>query len=115
MSFGVYAEQYSQYLRTGGILDMGVAYVILALAQQQLPIFYCVDPYIPGYANPLEFFSPTPYEDRYWMPEFPKEGCHRVILVEEIGRRIADFKVPITLFEVDPTTQSVHKREYMND
>jgi len=115
MSFGEYAEQYAQYLKTGNILNMGMAYVLLGLARQQLPIFYCVDPYIPGYTNPNELFSNTPYKERYWLPAIPKEGCHRVILVEEIVKKFAKFNVAIHIFEVDSTRQISHKREYKKE
>ena len=115
MSFGEYAEQYAQYLRTGNILNMGVAHVLLGLARQQLPIFYCVDPYIPDYANSNELFSNTSYKERYWLPEIPKEGCHRIILVEEIVKKLSEYKVAINIFEVDSTRQISHKREYKKE
>ena len=112
MSFGEYAEQYAQYLRTGNILYVGMAHVLLGLAKHELPVFYCVDPYIPDYANPKELFSNMPYKERYWLPEIPKEGCHRIILVEEIVKKIAEYDVAVNVFEVDSTRQISHKREY---
>jgi len=112
MSFGEYAEQYAQYLRTGNILNIGIAHILLGLARQLLPIFYCIDPYIPDYANSEELFSNIPYNKRYWLPEIPKEGCHRIILIEEIVKKFAEYNVSVNVFEVDSTRQISHKREY---
>ena len=110
MSFGQYALKYSEYLNHDGILQLAVASVIFNLAQGRLPVFYCVDPYIPGYGDPREFCSHIPYDQRSWLSDLRAEGCHRVILAEEIVKVLLRYVNHVTVLEVDPTFEKTHCR-----
>jgi len=110
MSFGQYATEYSRYLNTEATLSLATASVLLNLAQGRLPIFYCVDPYIPHYLKTDEFCSDIPYSQRHWLDELRSDGCHRVILVEEIVKVLLEYYVDIKLFELDPTIEKSHRR-----
>lgn len=110
MSFGEYAMTYSQYLNTESILSLAMASVLFNLAQGRLPIFYCVDPYIPHYAERSEFCSNTPYNQRQWLDELRSEGCHRVILIAEILKSLLAYDIHINLFELDSTFEKSHRR-----
>ena len=110
MSFGQYAMIYSQYLNTESILPLAMASVLFNLAQGRLPIFYCVDPYIPHYAERSEFCSNIPYNRRHWLDELRSEGCHRVILIEEIVKAFLGYDIHINLFELDSTFEKSHHR-----
>jgi hypothetical protein len=111
MSFAQYAQHYSDYLHEEGRLSVAVAHVILTLARKKLPVFYCVDPYVPAYSNKAESFSGIPYGDREWEPRLREEGCHRVVLAEEIGKQLLQCGVSITVMEIDPTCQVAHVRK----
>jgi hypothetical protein len=110
MSFGEYASRYSQYLNAQGTLTLAVSSVLFNLAQGKLPIFYCVDPYIPGYADRTEFCSDVPYNRRHWLDELRSEGCHRVILIEEIIKALLVHDIDVSLFELDSTFEKSHHR-----
>ncbi|MFC1634034.1 hypothetical protein ACFL5Z_04270 [Planctomycetota bacterium] len=110
MSFGQYAAEYSRYLNVEGSLPLATASVILNLAQGRLPIIYCVDPYIPHYLRTGEFCSAIQYDRRHWLDDLRFDGCHRVILAEEIVRAFLAYGVHTTLFELDSTFQKAHCR-----
>ena len=110
MSFGEYAMEYSQYLNTQSMLSLAMASVLFNLAQGRLPIFYCVDPYIPHYAERSEFCSDIPYNRRHWLDELRSEGCHRVILIEEILKALLAYDIHGNLFELDSTFEKSHRR-----
>ena len=110
MSFGQYALKYSQYLKTGNILPLATASVLFNLAQGRLPIFYCVDPYIPDYADRSEFCSDIPYNRRHWLDELRTEGCHRLVLIEEIIKTLLSYDIQVNLFELDSTFEKSHHR-----
>jgi hypothetical protein len=57
--------------------------------------------------------SNTPYSERDWNPDLRFEGCHRVVLVEELMRIVVDQGFSVQLFEVDPNHNAgVHVRQY---
>ncbi|NOT28633.1 MAG: hypothetical protein HOP16_21335 [Acidobacteria bacterium] len=110
MSFGEYAERYAAYLRTHDCLHLSLAWVLLDLARHQLPVFYCVDPYIPDYADSREAFGDRAYRDRRWrLPELRAEGYHRFVLTEEIAKTFAAHGVGVDVFAVDPTFSTARR------
>jgi len=112
MSFGQYAQAYAEHLRGCGGVEWAAAAVLMAAARRRLAVFYCVDPYIPGYADPREILSDRPYEQRSWLPGLRDEGCHRVILTEEVTRFFIENGFPVSLFAVDPTSEGCHLHTY---
>jgi len=112
MTFAQYAQQYCDYLHEDDRLSVAVAHVILTLARRHLPVFYCVDPYVPSYSNKSESFSEVPYAVREWEPRLREEGCHRVVLIEEIGKQLLKLGAPITVLEIDPPCQVTHVRQF---
>jgi hypothetical protein len=110
MSFAQYAQHYCDYLHEDDRLSVAVAHVILNLARKQLPVFYCVDPYVPSYSNKAESFSEVPYAAREWEPRLREEGCHRVVLIEEIGKTLLRCGASLTVLEIDPPCQMAHVR-----
>ncbi|KOR28436.1 hypothetical protein TI05_16955 [Achromatium sp. WMS3] len=115
MSFGEYAQRYAKYLQTNGILPLAMASVVFNLARKQLPIFYCIDPYIPNFADPTQFCSQMPYEQRTWLDKqyswFRTEGCHRVVLVEEIIKGFFKSGInTVELVEFDQTFEAIRYR-----
>lgn len=112
MSFGDYAEKYSLFLRAGKTIPLAMASVLFDLSRNKLPIFYCVDPYIPHYAKRDEYCSDIPYHERYWLNELRTEGCHRVILVEEIVKSLLKYGVDVKVIELNPTFEESCLRHY---
>lgn len=112
MSFGEYAEKYSRFLNAGDTLNLAMASVLFDLSRNKLPIFYCVDPYIPHYANKNECCSDMPYDQRHWLNALRMEGCHRVVLVEEIVKVFLEYGVDVKVVELDPTFQRSYLRNY---
>lgn len=112
MRFGDYAEKYSRFLRAGQAIPLAMASVLFDLSRNKLPIFYCVDPYIPHYAKPDECCSDLPYDQRYWLHELRTEGCHRVILVEEIVKVLLKYGVDVKVIELNPTFEESYLRHY---
>lgn len=110
MGFGEYAEQYSQFLRADDTIKIGMATVLLNIARKQMPIFYCVDPYIPSYASKDEFCSNVSYKDRKWLTALPKEGCHRFVLVEEIVKGFLQQEIPVRVYEIEHSARIFHER-----
>lgn len=105
MTFGEYAEKYATFLRNdGGQLEASAA-VIMAIARKRLAAFYCVDPYIPDYGKAEDFLSKVhvPYNSRNWQADMREEGCHRVILAEEVGRYFLQIGMPVRVLEIDHT------------
>ena len=88
------------------------ASVLFDLSRNKLPIFYCVDPYIPHFAKPDECCSDIPYDRRYWLHELRTEGCHRVILVEEIVKALLKYGVDVKVIELNPTFEESYLRHY---
>jgi len=109
-TLGEYAMEYSQYLNTQGMLSLATASVLFNLAQGRLPIFYCVDPYIPHYAERSEFCSDIPYNQRHWLDELRSDGCHRVILIEEIVKALLAYDIHVNVFDLDSTFEKSHRR-----
>jgi len=69
-----------------------------------------VDPYIPHYQERHEFCSSTPYSQRHWLDDLRSDGCHRVILVEEIAKALLAYGVDVNVFELEPTFDRAHHR-----
>lgn len=108
MSFGQYAEQYASELKLGAI-EVAVAHVVRAVASGALVLFYCIDPFVPGYCD-SSLLATTGYAARKWAP-LRNEGCHRVILGEEVARRFLNAGFSVELYEVDQMAdQGVHVR-----
>jgi hypothetical protein len=112
MPFGQFAERYAQYLRTAGGLELAVALVLLASASGRLAVFYCTDPYIPGYGRPNEMDTETPYTQRHWLLQLPEEGCHRMVLASELIQFLVNKNIAVRLFEIDQTFGKCHVRRY---
>lgn len=112
MTFGQYAEQYAEYLRAQDCLVVAAAAVLLGLACNRMAVFYCVDPYVPDYGRTEEALRATPYAERHWMAGLREEGCHRVVLAEEVARFFSGRGVAVDVFEVDPTFEQAHLRHY---
>jgi hypothetical protein len=110
MPFGGYAQGYAQHLRQEGILEAVAVEVVANLASGRLPVFYCVDPYIPGYVDKSQVMSSTPYDRRQWSsePALREGGCHRVILVEELAKYLTTYGISIQLLAIDPTFSKCH-------
>ena len=51
MGFGEYASRYADHLRSNGGVQLAAAAVLMALASGRIAVFYCTDPYVPGYGN----------------------------------------------------------------
>ena len=64
MTFAEYAQAYGAWLLEDGHLDLALAAVIVAQARSRLTVFYCTDPFIPGYADGAEWLSDTPFSQR---------------------------------------------------
>lgn len=107
MTFGEYAQRYAEYLHQGDKLPMVAAHILLNISLKKIPLFYCVDPYIPGYARKNEFCSDTPYMERQYLPELRTEGCHRLILVEEIIKFFLELGTSVENFELDQSFGTV--------
>lgn len=114
MTFAEYAAEYAAYLEEHDVLRLAAACVILDLARDRLPVFYCVDPYIPDFGRERDRRIRIPYRDRHFCedPALRTRGCHRVILAEEIVRVFQGLEVPVTVYEIDPTFGTFHLREY---
>jgi hypothetical protein len=112
MTFGEYAEQYAQYLRSEGRLAIAAAAVLTALAVDRLAVFYCVDPYIPGYGDPSQAVSDLSYTARSWMPGLRDEGCHRVVLASELARYFLGLGLHVQLLEVNPAFRRCQVRHF---
>lgn len=109
MKFGDYAQEYYQYLTSNSVVELASAYILIELAKGNLSAFYCVDPHIPDYADPSETLT-VEYKDRNWLELLRNEGCHRVVLAEEIVKFLTRKGFDVELLEVDSTFQKVHKR-----
>lgn len=112
MSFGSYGMEYSEYLNSGNILSMAMASVIFDLSRKKLPVFYCVDPYIPHFANKEECCTTIPYDQRHWLNELRTDGCHRVILIEEIAKEFFKYNIDVKIVELNPTFQESYVKSY---
>jgi hypothetical protein len=111
MTFGQYGRAYAEELAQGSI-DAAVASVVMSLASDALPVFYCVDPYIPGYSRPEDMLV-VPFEKRTYLSSLRDEGCHRVVLVEEIAQRFRSHGFSVEIFEVDQLCQDgAHLRRH---
>ncbi len=110
MTFNEYAAEYADYLRRSGAVEVAVAVVLRTLAGGQLPVFYCTDPYIPGYADPAEFCSHTPYRERRYQPALRTWGCHRFVLAEEVIRFFSGRGVAAEVLEADQGSPACHRR-----
>lgn len=111
MKFGDFAESYSEYLHSNSSVELLCAYILMELAKGRLSAFYCVDPYIPNYINRTEILS-IPYKDRSWLTSLRYDGCHRIVLAEEVVKFFTGKGVSVNLLEVDSTFQKVHKRPF---
>ncbi len=109
VSFGEYAARYAEHLR-GGAAEAAAGLVVRSLAEGKLPVFYCVDPYIPGYTAPADFCSCTPYRERAYPAALRTWGCHRFVLAEEVARFFADRGVAVGVLEVDQKATLPHCR-----
>jgi hypothetical protein len=113
MTFGEYAERYSQYLRqTDGLLQRATERIMIELSLPSLPAFYCTDSHVPDYLPPDQILR-VPYRDRNWLSELRTVGCHRLILAEEIIRFLLQSgAAQVKLYEIDPTLGRVFRREF---
>jgi hypothetical protein len=107
MPFAEYAEAYATWLLQDHHLDLALAAVIIAQARSRLAVFYCTDPFIPGYADRTDWLSDTPFSARRWPLSalLRNDGCHRVILAELLARRLRELGVAGYVLEVDPTRE----------
>lgn len=113
MTFGQYAERYATELRSNGGLELAIAELIMQNSRGRIPVFYCTDPYIKGYCRSDDWLG-QPYLSRGWLGTLRETGCHRVILVEEIIRRVVDRGFTVRLFELDQLDQQgVHQRIFV--
>lgn len=114
MTFAEYAAEYAAYLEGHELPRLAAACVILDLARRRLPIFYCVDPYMPDFGRERDRRIRVPYRERHYCddPALRTRGCHRVVLAEEIVRVFQGLEVPVTVYEIDPTFGTFHLREY---
>ncbi|MEQ1842383.1 MAG: hypothetical protein ABL994_18430, partial [Verrucomicrobiales bacterium] len=111
MAFCEYAQKYATELSTSGAIELAAAHLILNLARGFVSIYYCVDPHIPGYTLWDEVANKVPYEERtYPLKELRYEGCHRVILAEEIARFFTKKDIRVNLLELEPTFERVGAR-----
>ena len=112
MSFGEYARHYAEHLRgKPELIEQTAARLVLELALGHLTVFYCTDPFIPDYSRSDEMLR-VPYSDRYWLPTLRDEGCHRVILTEEIIRFFLNLGLRVKLLEIDQTFDRVLLRQF---
>jgi len=100
MSFAQYASSYAEELRSSGAIERAAAEAVLDLARGWLPVFYCIDPYIPGYGDSTEFMK-KPYVERRWMEPLREYGCHRVVLTDELLAFFVQRGIAPTLVEID--------------
>ena len=93
MSFGEYAARYVQHLHARGGLQRAAAPVLTAAAVGRLPISYCVNAYIPGYASRADAQAARPNVDRTWPvgpswrrlpPRHPGLGTPRLFVAHHI-------------------------------
>lgn len=112
MGFGEYAQCYAEYLSTGDRIPLAKVSVLFDIARNRLPIMYCVDPYIPHYANSQQFCSDIPYHRRDWLNELRTEGCHRIVLVEEIVKAFLVHGIPVNVFALNSTMQDAFLRSW---
>jgi len=89
-----------------GFLSLAMASVLFDLARNKLPIFYCVDPYIPHFADKTEFGFDIPYSQRHYIDELRTEGCHRIVLVEEIAKAFVKVGVKPRVVELNSTFET---------
>jgi hypothetical protein len=114
ISFGEYGERYAQYLRAHGAPELASAHLLTELARGNLSVFYCVDPFIPSYCKREEILH-VPYQQRTWIESLRFEGCHRVVLAEEIMRFLIRKGLSVELYELDPTFELIHAKSYSQD
>jgi hypothetical protein len=112
MTFGQYAEEYARYLRSEDRLSVAAGAVLQALACDRLAVFCCIDPYIPDYGRTQEVLRGTSYADRHWQAGLREEGCHRVVLAEELARFFVERGVGVQVLEAEPTFAQSHVRRY---
>jgi len=112
MPFGEYASGYADELSSSGAIELAALAVVMAQAQDQIAAFYCTDPYVPDYGDATKMLSGLPYGERHWLNELRLEGCHRVILAEEVARHLLATGIAVTIYEVDPTFQDAHARTW---
>lgn len=108
LPYGDFAQRYCEELHGSGAIGRAAAAVVLELARGRLPLFYCADPYVPGYGDPARMARAGGYRERPWLAELPSEGCHRVVLAEEVARWFLARGVPVALFEVDQLSEHGH-------
>jgi hypothetical protein len=101
LPFGCYAQRYAEYLQHGGHVRQLAAAVVMAQAAGRLAVFLCTDPYLPDYGRAADVEAGTPYAQRLWLPELRSEGCHRVVLAEEVTRLFRSNAFTVELVEVD--------------
>ena len=100
MSFADYASKYARELEESKTIELAAAFVVEENARNRVPLFYCTNPYIRGYVS-ADSFLEIPYSNRRY-PEFLRnEGCHRVVLVEEIVKFFLKNGVRIEMYEID--------------
>jgi hypothetical protein len=110
MPFGEYARRYAHHLHIHGGVEVAVSGVVSALACRRLPVFYCVDPHVPGYTRSALFMSDVPYEDRPYEHRLRLEGCHRYVLAEEVVRWFAGVGIEAASLELDQTWGQIQQR-----
>jgi hypothetical protein len=107
MSFAQYAQDYADWLLGQDRIDLAVAAIIRAQARSRVAVFYCTDPFVPGYADAGEWLSETTFAKRRWplAGVLRDEGCHRVVLAELLAQRLRQFGMNGRVLEVDPTRE----------
>jgi len=117
LGFSAYAAAYEQELLTDDskALRVGAFLTVSALSRNLLPVFYCTDPYIPGYAPALKK-DETPFAGRRYAedPEgyLRERGCHRIVLVECLARFLSPLGIPVTIHELDANAGTSYRRRW---
>jgi hypothetical protein len=99
MSFADYAFQYANELYLSDAVRLAAMECIVQNSMGIIPVFYCTDPYLKGYCNPQMALGP--YMERNWNVALRNEGCHRVILCEELAAFILSNGFDVELYELD--------------
>lgn len=116
MAFGLYAEAYEAQLEREGELAVRTASLLAieALSREQLPVFYCTDPYLPGYGSVLRPGDATPWAERTFATDprgyLREHGCHRIVLVTRLARYLASLEVDSVMLELDANVGAVYRR-----
>lgn len=109
LSFGQFAAAYAEDLRQGA-LEQAAFQCLMSLSRKRIPLFYCVDPHLPGFAEAIP--RDEPYAERSYRSDHPDLGCHRFVLGEELLRFFRERSRSGSLLELDPSFNEVHVRSF---